>query len=147
MKSKLYFIKTFFKTVIPVILFLSVSQFIACQKTSGHIKTDITNEILTNKDSFFYLNTKNYPAERESLPVGIFDSGTGGLTVLDAIVNFDKFNNGSHSYTESGDGIKDFSLESFIYLGDQANMPYGRYSHENNTPLLKEHIIKDAQFL
>ncbi len=41
----------------------------------------------------------------------------------------------------------DFLNESFIYLGDKANMPYGEYSGSNNTPLLKEHIIKDAQFL
>jgi len=32
-------------------------------------------------------------------------------------------------------------------LADQANMPYGNYSKENKVDLLKEHIIKDAQFL
>ena len=37
--------------------------------------------------------------------------------------------------------------ESFIYLADQANMPYGNYSKENKVDLLKEHIIKDTQFL
>ena len=31
--------------------------------------------------------------KNKKLPVGIFDSGTGGLTVMDAIVNFDGFNN------------------------------------------------------
>jgi len=46
-----------------------------------------------------------------------------------------------------GDGIRDFNSEFFIYLGDQANMPYGNYSQENNVPLLKEHIIKDVLFL
>ena len=45
------------------------------------------------------------------------------------------------------DGILDFNKEAFIYLGDQANMPYGNYSKENKVDLLNEHIIKDAQFL
>ncbi|MCK7529693.1 MAG: hypothetical protein MZV63_00825 [Marinilabiliales bacterium] len=37
--------------------------------------------------------------------------------------------------------------ESFIFLGDLANMPYGSYALENNTALLIEHVMKDVQFL
>lgn len=81
------------------------------------------------------------------MPIGIFDAGTDGLTVLDAIVNFDKFDNGNHSLLEDGDGHRDFQSEYFIYLADQANLPYGVYPGENKTDLLKEHIIKDVQFL
>ncbi len=105
----------------------------------------IQSTILNDHNSFYYIDFKKYPKERNQLPVGIFDSGTGGLTVFDAIVNFDQFSNSSQN--EGSDGEIDFNKESFIYLADQANMPYGNYSHENNVALLKEHVIKDAQFL
>lgn len=108
-------------------------------------KKDIVSTIIEDKDSFYYIDFKNYPNGNNSLPIGVFDSGTGGLTVLKAIVNYDENNNENHE--NGGDGIIDFFKESFIYLGDQANMPYGNYSKENKVDLLNEHIIKDAQFL
>jgi glutamate racemase len=43
--------------------------------------------------------------------------------------------------------MPDFNSESFIYLGDKANMPYGEYSGNNKNELLKEHVLKDVQFL
>jgi len=67
--------------------------------------------------------------------------------VLDVIVNFDLYNNETNSFKHGGDGVNDFQEECFIYLGDQANMPYGVYPKEGKTDLLKEHIIKDVQFL
>lgn len=79
------------------------------------------------------------------MPIGVFDSGTGGLTVLKAIVNYDQ--NENKSLEKGSDGLLDFDKETFIYLGDQANMPYGNYSKENKVDLLNEHIIKDVQFL
>ena len=102
---------------------------------------DIVKTIINDKNSFYYVNFKKYSISNV-LPIGVFDSGTGGLTVLESILNFD--NNGPH---KKPDNIPDFSQESFIYLGDQANMPYGNYSKEHKTDLLKEHIIKDVQFL
>ncbi|MBN2600854.1 MAG: aspartate/glutamate racemase family protein, partial [Candidatus Marinimicrobia bacterium] len=96
---------------------------------------------------YFYIDTENYPRCDPTLPIGIFDSGTGGLTVMDAIVNFDSFDNVTNILKMGGDGRRDFEKEWFIYLGDQANMPYGNYAAENNTELLLEHIIKDVQFL
>ncbi|MBF0428704.1 MAG: glutamate racemase [Magnetococcales bacterium] len=45
----------------------------------------------------------------DARPIGIFDSGVGGLTVLDALV-------------------RRFPNESFIYLGDTARVPYGTKS-------------------
>ena len=105
----------------------------------------IVETVIDDKDNFYYIDFQNYPKEKNQLPVGVFDSGTGGLTVLKAIVNFDEYNNGS--LEEGADGELDFNKETFIYLGDQANMPYGNYSKENKVNLLKEHIIKDAQFL
>lgn len=108
-------------------------------------KVGIISTILNDTTNFYYINFEKYPKPMQQLPVGVFDSGTGGLTVLDAIVNFDQHNNNTRE--NGSDGLNDFDNESFIYLGDQANMPYGNYSEENKIELLKEHIIKDAQFL
>jgi len=106
---------------------------------------DIISSILNDEQSFYHIDFNDYPEKRSHLPIGIFDSGTGGLTVLKAMVNFDEHDNDNH---ETGrDGVLDFQKEQFIYLGDKANMPYGNYSKEDNIDLLKEHIIKDVQFL
>ncbi len=71
--------------------------------------------------------------------------GSAGLTVLNEILTIDRFNNVTH---EPGpDGRADFENESFIYLGDQANMPYGNYPSEERTDFLKELVLKDAVFL
>ncbi len=78
-------------------------------------------------------------------PIGVFDSGTGGLTVLQAIVALDEFNNTTG--LPGADGVPDFTNEAFQYLADQANMPYGNYSSVNKTDLLKEHILKGMDFL
>ncbi len=105
----------------------------------------IQDVMLNDPASFFYINFKNYPRHDAKLPVGIFDSGTGGLTVLDAILNSDNFNNKTHQ--KKKDGNIDFMAESFIYLGDKANMPYGEYPGNHKTRLLKEHVFKDVQFI
>ena len=78
-------------------------------------------------------------------PIGIFDSGTGGLTVMDAVLTADMFHNASGA--EGADGLADFAGERFIYLADQANMPYGNYAAENKVDFLKELIVQDALFL
>ena len=103
------------------------------------------DKAMQNRKSFYYLNFKKYPVQDKSLPVGVFDSGTGGLTVLNAIVNFDKFQNNTN--TNIPDGQPDFAKEKFIYLADQANMPYGNYAAAGKTDLLQEHVLKDVQFL
>ena len=65
-----------------------------------------------------------------TLPIGVFDSGIGGLTVLKAL-------------TEA------LPRESFLYLGDTARLPYGSKSSKSvtryalqTTALLKERGIK-----
>ena len=78
-------------------------------------KKDIAQTILSDDSSFYYIDFNAYPKKRKELPIGIFDSGTGGLTVFDAIVNFDKFNNSTKR--NGSDGKIDFNKESFIYLG------------------------------
>jgi glutamate racemase len=79
------------------------------------------------------------------LPIGVFDSGIGGLTVLEALLTLDAFHN--DTLKPGADGTPDFAQERFIYFGDQANMPYGNYSAVNRTDYLRELIVKDAIFL
>ena len=47
--------------------------------------------------------------KQDNRPIGIFDSGIGGLTVLKQLK-------------------KKFPKESFIYIGDTAHLPYGNKS-------------------
>jgi len=82
---------------------------------------------------------------KNNLPIGVFDSGTGGLTVLEAMLTLDAFNNLTGK--PGADGKPDFDKEYFQYLADQANMPYGNYAAENKTKLLKEHVVKNMDFL
>jgi glutamate racemase len=84
-------------------------------------------------------------ADLSSLPIGVFDSGIGGLTVLEAILALDAFDN--VSLQPGADGIPDFKDEKIIYFGDQANMPYGNYSAVGRTDYLRELVLKDAVFL
>lgn len=100
--------------------------------------------ILLNDSSFYSLTKSDSLHDKRTLAIGIFDSGIGGLTVFDAIVNADFFN---EAHENQPDGIKDFCHEQFIYFADQANMPYSNYVEEGEKELLEEHIIKDALFL
>ena len=59
-----------------------------------------------------------------SLPIGIFDSGVGGLTVLRAV-------------------RERLPQENLVYLGDTARVPYG-----NKSPAtIARYAVEDAQFL
>jgi glutamate racemase len=80
-------------------------------------------------------------------PIGVFDSGTGGLAVLEKILDLDTFDNRTKAYVPGGDGRADFAHESFIYLADQANMPYGNYPSVGKRAFLEDLIVKDAEFL
>src|SRR5215468_9335290 len=59
-----------------------------------------------------------------SLPIGIFDSGVGGLTVLRAV-------------------RKRLPHENVIYLGDTARVPYGMKSRKT----IERYAVEDAGFL
>ena len=85
------------------------------------------------------------PDAVRQLPIGVFDSGIGGLTVLEAILTLDAFQN--DTLQPGADGIADFANERFVYFGDVANMPYGNYSMAGRTDYLRELIVKDAIFL
>jgi len=112
-------------STLDLIALLMALFCISCSRPAN-----IKDAILNHSKSFYYVDFKGYPANDPTLPVGVFDSGTGGLSVLADLVSHEGLGN-----------------ESFIYLGDLANMPYGNYALENNTGLLIEHVMKDVQFL
>ncbi len=135
---------------IGFLLFFIAVTIVSCKPKSDKEDTvgtliPISEKALNDSTSIFYADYKNYPKDRNSLPLGVFDSGTGGLTVLEAMLSLDEFNNKTGK--SGADGIADFTGEKFVYLADQVNMPYGNYAAENKTDYLKELIIKDALFL
>ncbi len=68
-------------------------------------------------------NSKNFN-QKENLPIGIFDSGVGGLTVYRALHNR-------------------LPNEQFVYLGDTARVPYGTKS----LATVERYAIENSQFL
>ena len=105
----------------------------------------IITKALSDTASRFYIDFSQYPGDMKDLPIGVFDSGTGGLTVLERLLALDAFNNISGAGVS--DDIKDFAGEHFVYLADQANMPYGTYDAAGKASYLKELVVKDALFL
>ncbi len=61
----------------------------------------------------------NSVTNKRYLPIGVFDSGVGGLTVLAELQRL-------------------FPNEHFVYLGDTANNPYGNRSSEDIIALTRE---------
>ncbi len=111
------------KTLIGLVLALAVT--VAGLPAFGAEPLKIMDQAARPASSLFSPERKGYEGDLAGLPIGVFDSGVGGLTVLDAIIALDEFNNLSG---KSGpDGVPDFEHERFVYLGDQANMPYGNY--------------------
>ena len=136
------------KTSILIALSLTI-VFTGCgqeQHSSEKIAPQsLVDVVQQGKSGLFSIPFDSYRADTKGLPVGVFDSGIGGLTVLAEILQLDRFDNRTH---EPGpDGIPDFENERFIYLGDQANMPYGNYPSEDKVDFLRELILKDAIFL
>ena len=90
--------KKFLDPRLFLILLLFILVFNHCNSEPDTSKKNLDEVILTDTSSFFYVDVKNYPVKNKTLPIGIFDSGTGGLTVMDAIVNYDGFNNESQDF-------------------------------------------------
>jgi Glutamate racemase len=113
------------------------------KKEQNNVKlSPIMDKALNDKNSYFYADFVNFPAEKRVLPIGVFDSGTGGLTVLERLLSLDEFDNITGE--KKPDGILDFAGEDFSYVADQANMPYGNYSSEGKDDYLRELAVKDA---
>jgi glutamate racemase len=120
-------------------------MFLGCTSNVEEPTASIEDVVSRGDSDLFSVPFERYQALDADLPIGVFDSGIGGLTVLNEIVTMDRFNNRTHA--PDPDGKPDFQDESFIYLGDQANMPYGNYPSEDKVDFLKELILKDAIFL
>ena len=93
----------------PLRTCLSLTVLLTVTVISCTRPATIRDAIMGDKSSFYYVDFENYPAGNSSLPIGVFDSGTGGLSVLADIIEHE--------------GLKN---ESFIFLGDLANMPYDK---------------------
>jgi glutamate racemase len=105
---------------------------------------EFIDHVTKEKDSFYSVGKQDKIKPEKSFAIGVFDSGIGGLTVFDAIVNADFFN---EKHENQPDRQKDFLHEQFVYLADQANMPYSNYVEEGKKDLLVEHVLKDVLFL
>ena len=57
----------------------------------------------------------------EKRPIGVFDSGAGGLTVLNRL-------------------LSEFKGEKFLYLGDNGNVPYGSRTGEEIRELARKNL-------
>lgn len=117
------------------------------QAQTGPPVTALVQHAVSDPSAFkpFTLDSSAYQQETRNLPIGVFDSGIGGLTVLEAILSLDAYDN--QTLQPKPDGKLDFEGESFVYLGDQANMPYGNYATIGKQDYLRELILKDAIFL
>jgi glutamate racemase len=120
---------------------ISAEPLAVVEHVAAHREADAVSSIAWGA----YAAAASDPAELRSLPIGVFDSGIGGLTVLEAILKLDQHHNDSGA--PGGDGRPDFAGERFIYLGDQANMPYGNYPSAGRVDFLRELIVRDALFL
>lgn len=134
------------KSCITGLLFTGCS-ILTSTRTNVQYNNSFLTHILNDPGNYYYFDFNAAPKVSSTFPIGMFDSGTGGLTVLRALVDFDQHNNSTQTSVNGGDGINDFRTEQFIYFGDQANMPYGNYPQMNKTGFLKELVLKDALFL
>lgn len=95
--------------------------------------------------SFAAVFAASADTSRALAPIGVFDSGVGGLTVLEQLLKVDCVDNASGK--DGADGIPDLEGEEFVQLGDQANLHYGSYAAAGGSAFLRELAIRDAFFL
>lgn len=100
---------------------------------------------LQDTTSVYYGHFGSYPGKLADLPVGIFDDGPGGLSVLKTFLEADLFDNITGEPVP--DGIADFGGERFVYYADVANAPYAGYPDAGAVGLLRDLVVQDALFL
>lgn len=117
------------------------------KKSEGWAALKLAEQVLLGEKegSPYSIDFPLYQNSLIELPIGVFDSGVGGLTVLETMLTYDQHKNSNGQ--PGSDGVPDFQNERFLYLGDQANMPYGNYSAAGKEDYLRELIMKDAIFL
>lgn len=137
------------KFVIPLILFVLFILTAGCdrgkQTSQKEPDSSLVDVVLQGGSSIYTVPFDQYRTDLRNFPIGVFDSGIGGLTVLSEIMKIDRFNNDTQA--PGPDKRPDFEAERFVYLGDQANMPYGDYPAAGKTDFLRELVLKDAVFL
>ena len=138
------------RTTIWLALLLIHQRFLIAADHAGEMSKVVKNFVEHTRQNSqgtkaFTFDMSAWSEDVRSLPIGVFDSGIGGLTVQEAILSLDAFHN--DDFSPGPDGRKDFEHERFIYFGDQANMPYGNYPSAGRQDFLKELILKDAAFL
>ena len=126
---------------------IALAALISAPPVPAQQGRDLVSHVAAHRDGGapFSVDWSAYRGDTRDLPIGVFDSGIGGLTVLEAILALDAFHN--DTLQPGPDGRPDFEDERFIYLGDQANMPYGNYPSAGKEAFLRELIVKDAIFL
>lgn len=142
LKVSLFGDRTGMKRNLIAILFYFV---FLCRCGVAAESTNLVEAVKEGRSEIFRIDFERLRPPDARLPIGVFDSGIGGLTVLDAILGLDYYDNKTGE--PGGDGIPDFEHERFIYLGDQANMPYGNYPSGGKTAFLRELVLRDALFL
>ncbi len=70
------------------------------------------------------MNSPGNPILRPESPIGVFDSGIGGLTVVRQLINL-------------------LPQENIVYFGDTARVPYGNKSSD----VVREYAAQDVRFL
>ena len=86
----------------------------------------IIEKALHDETSHYYADFSKFPAEKRTLPIGVFDSGTGGLTVLEVMLTIDKMDNITGE--PGSDGIPDFAGENFTGTGGEGTFENNRNS-------------------
>jgi Glutamate racemase len=106
----------------------------------------VAQSAINDTTSIYYRDFTHYSDTALSqLPIGVFDSGSGGMNVIEELLALDNHDNITGELIP--DGIPDFAGEGFQYLDDDANMPYNNYLSENNADYLRELVVKDVLFL
>lgn len=131
----------------PLLLSITSVCVFASRALGGPEDSPLVQHVATHADgkAVWSVDMRSLDGDRSTLPVGVFDSGIGGLTVMEAILSLDAFNN--KTLQPGADGVPDFAGERFVYFGDQANMPYGNYPQKGRELFLRDLIVKDAVFL
>lgn len=138
------------RTIIGLSLVLVRLESLIAAESPGEV-SDVVKSFVEHSNQHpdgsqaFTIDAAAWSGDNRNLPIGVFDSGIGGLTVQEAILSLDAFHN--DNYSPGPDDRKDFEHERFLYFGDQANMPYGNYPSAGRQDFLKELILKDAAFL
>src|SRR5574344_2669747 len=99
----------YFFLLAAAFLFLSCSS--GKNNQSDEVLSPILRKALFERSSRFYADFGNFPEARKSLPIGVFDSGTGGLTVLERMLSLESCNKTTVEMLP--DGIPYFKGEYF----------------------------------